>query len=164
MNSNRDFSSSRGDLVGPNGDDQSAVGNAWNNSLSRRRFLKRSGGATLATLVAWHGTTVRSEASEPGDSGLNLWWVVKQKDQGATVFVPQGSGLSFAEAVKKAIKILDDTSAGTVVDSLRQKGGTEVKPARYSANAGSPTDGGSTGHLRRVDFPAGFKYKIEYFE
>jgi hypothetical protein len=46
-------------------------GSSWNGGLSRRRFLKRTGGATVATLVAWHAASLESRAEgepEAGDS------------------------------------------------------------------------------------------------
>ena len=40
-------------------------GNAWNDGLTRRRFLKRSGAATAATFIAWHGLSLDAKASIP---------------------------------------------------------------------------------------------------
>ena len=48
-------------------------GGSWNDALSRRRFLKRMGGATAVTLVAWHTSSLQSrgetENPEAAESG-----------------------------------------------------------------------------------------------
>jgi hypothetical protein len=48
-------------------------GGSWNDALSRRRFLKRMGGATAVTLVAWHASSLQSrgqtENPEAAESG-----------------------------------------------------------------------------------------------
>lgn len=49
----------------PSDDRQSestASGTEWNNGITRRSFLKRTGGATLATMVTWHLATDQSLA------------------------------------------------------------------------------------------------------
>ena len=45
--------------------DLSSGGGGWNNNLSRRLFLKRTGGATAGALIAWHSVE-RSWATETG--------------------------------------------------------------------------------------------------
>jgi hypothetical protein len=155
-------------------DENQAAGAAWNSSISRRRFLKRTGGATVATLVTWHAISLEMSAAEPpeaGESGKNVWWITKVKDGAATVVVPQGANLSLAEAVKKAIEIMETGSGasgtgaqpGTEDGRHEQQGGTKTDPYPiYSAVAGNPTDGGSVNHLRTIHFPAGFRYKIQW--
>ena len=46
-----------------------AAGHEWNNGISRRSFLKRTGGATLGTMVAWHLSTSKSNAEENVQTG-----------------------------------------------------------------------------------------------
>ncbi len=50
----------------PENTDPSQAGHQWNNRITRRSFLKRTGGATLATMVTWHGTTMHSKGEEQG--------------------------------------------------------------------------------------------------
>lgn len=42
-----------------------ATGSDWNNGISRRSFLKKTGGATVATMVTWHGMKLNAEEDPP---------------------------------------------------------------------------------------------------
>lgn len=44
----------------------SSEGHQWNSGVTRRSFLKRTGGATLATMVAWHSTQNHAHALVAG--------------------------------------------------------------------------------------------------
>ena len=46
-----------------------ASGSDWNDRSSRRKFLKRTGGATLATIIATLGFTRSTATAEVGGSG-----------------------------------------------------------------------------------------------
>jgi hypothetical protein len=61
-------------------DGQLGGGAAWNNSISRRSFLKRTGGATAATLVAWHSLQSTARATEtPSGGGSGTRTEIKYK-------------------------------------------------------------------------------------
>jgi hypothetical protein len=45
------------------GDSESRPGLAWNRTITRRSFLKRTGGATAATFVSWHAATSNVDAA-----------------------------------------------------------------------------------------------------
>jgi hypothetical protein len=51
---------------------QSQGGALWNSAIGRRTFLKRTGGATLATALALHGTRMQVQAAETGAGPLPL--------------------------------------------------------------------------------------------
>ena len=63
----------------PESNDRIAAGNEWNNGITRRSFLKRTGGATLATMVTWHGMTLDSSAAGTGVAGESAKHPKKQK-------------------------------------------------------------------------------------
>lgn len=44
-------------------------GSLWNNPITRRSFLKRTGGATVATFIAWHSVTQISKADTGAAAG-----------------------------------------------------------------------------------------------
>lgn len=60
-----------------------APGHDWNNSITRRNFLRRTGGATVATVAVWHGMTNQSFATGP-HQGYPV--VIK-----VTITIPAGS-------------------------------------------------------------------------
>jgi hypothetical protein len=70
----------------------SSAGHDWNNGITRRSFLKRTGGATLATMVTWHGVVNRTYAEAVGNGG---GWVVVEVTYtipaGQSFVLPQGS-------------------------------------------------------------------------
>jgi hypothetical protein len=52
----------------------SSGGSEWNNKITRRLFLKRTGAATAATMIAWNLSSQSAHATEPapGDSA-KVW-------------------------------------------------------------------------------------------
>ena len=44
---------------------RASSGHEWNNGISRRSFLKRTGGATVGTLVAWYSSSMDASANLP---------------------------------------------------------------------------------------------------
>lgn len=53
----------------------SGGGSLWNNPITRRSFLKRTGGATVATFIAWHSVSQISRAdtgAAAGSSGQHI--------------------------------------------------------------------------------------------
>jgi hypothetical protein len=47
-------------------------GGGWGNGITRRSFIKRTGGATVATLVAWNITAPRADATVVVDGSGNI--------------------------------------------------------------------------------------------
>jgi hypothetical protein len=62
---------SRPGLFSPDPESRFSGGASWNDGMSRRSFLKRTGGATAATLVAWHSASLkcRAEGEESATGG-----------------------------------------------------------------------------------------------
>jgi hypothetical protein len=58
------------------GNDSSERGSEWNDQLTRRRFLKRSGAASAATIIAWNLTSkpALAEAASTGKSDEEKVW------------------------------------------------------------------------------------------
>ena len=58
------------------GNDSSESGSQWNDQLTRRRFLKRSGAASVATIIAWNLTSkpTLAEAAATGKSDEEKVW------------------------------------------------------------------------------------------
>ena len=54
---------------------QPAAGALWNSAIGRRTFLKRTGGATLATALALHGSNVQVLAADTAQMAI-LWELI----------------------------------------------------------------------------------------
>lgn len=48
---------------------EGSAGGAWGSGITRRSFIKRTGGATVASLVAWNLATTKSRAEEEPEGG-----------------------------------------------------------------------------------------------
>lgn len=70
------------------------TGSEWNNGITRRSFLKRTGGVTAATIIAWNSSALSARATEPptaGGSNKNYIWIVYKFTQNTPLSVT-GSG------------------------------------------------------------------------
>lgn len=68
--------------------------------------MKRTGGATLGTMVAWHGSSHNASADEEQTtpkSGDYLWSETQKVSANATVVVTKTAGMNDAEIIEKAI-------------------------------------------------------------
>ena len=59
---------------------EGSSGVGWGNGITRRSFIKRTGGATVASLVAWNVTTTKSRAEEDGEGSGSVSWKMDMVD------------------------------------------------------------------------------------
>ena len=68
--------------------------------------MKRTGGASLGTIVAWHGSTQNVSANEEQTtpkSGDYLWSETQKVSANTTMVVTKTTGMNDAEIIEKAI-------------------------------------------------------------
>ena len=139
-------------------------GQDWNNKIIRRSFLKRTGGATLATIAAWNLTSTSSEAAAPtaSQSGNYVWSVTYATNKEKVALLTTGpDNMTNSQKIQLTMSIIyaDGDNGDDTEKSREEKNipGTELNPRLYSAVQGSPTIDG-----RQVTFPAGFTYKVTF--
>ncbi len=123
-----------------------SAGHEWNNGITRRSFLKRTGGATVATFLSWNLTVKNSQAATPGQaagSGCKQWGSLSLTSKYGRPFpveifvpasaVPAGSPATDALitnlALIKAASTLSSRNDVTVEYGCRD-GLSEVNPPR----------------------------------
>lgn len=99
--------------------------------MGRRKFLKKSGGATAATAIAW-GLTNKATADEGDSLSANLWWVEYKWSAAASIDVQGDSQASAVLVLAAALKKRHEGGAGDYVDSESKPGGSELDPPKYS--------------------------------
>lgn len=65
---------------------EGSSGGSWSNGITRRSFIKRTGGATVASLVAWNLTNQRTRADLPssatsGSGSTDVIWKKYKTDK-----------------------------------------------------------------------------------
>ena len=147
----------------PENNGPSSTGHEWNNGITRRIFLKRTGGATIGTIITWNlGTnTADAKIPEAGQSGNYVWSVTYELKNAKVVLLTKSTkGMSNSQIVEMALPGLyndgnnDHDEAGRVEKNTP---GTVLDPYLYSVVSGSPTV-----NVPQVEFPAKFIFKVTF--
>jgi len=88
--------------------------------MPRRKFLKRTGGATVAAMVAWSSTTARTQANVLGTASSYDIWSLYSEGDGVSTAPPTGAPAGYSEAGPYAIDI-DPPASGLLEFKLKVK-------------------------------------------
>jgi hypothetical protein len=144
MSSSNNIFSNHREVFGPASDEGGAGGGGagWNNQLSRRSFLKRTGGATAATFVAWHisSSNVRADSTQEvaGDSSKTNSVIEFEVTKAMSFQVLSQAGfLKKFEAAKKSGDIKDVNWSVPIPNPVEKDGTVQTSPPGASLGFGN---------------------------